>query len=172
MGEFADGETDVRSCSEYDVLQGVDQFPEPAAGYVLQLRGRRWALTLGEDRTGFQRGGHGGRILEPEALHEVVDIFLLRRRYGVSIVIARHPYPKGLVHLPLARYPVLLVEHPQHAFYLLMGSYSRSVVDPKGADCPVAASPIADAGYGGVPPSSSVSALSFSCQILPACFSP
>ena len=56
----------------------------------MQLRGRLWALILGEPRT---RGGDDGRILEPEVLHEVVDTFLLRKRYGVGIAIARHPYP-------------------------------------------------------------------------------
>jgi len=77
----------------------------------LQLCGCRWASILGEDRAGFQQGGDGVRILEPEALHEVVDVFLLRKRYGASIAIACHTYPKGPAHLPFAGYPVLLAEH-------------------------------------------------------------
>ena len=95
-----------------------------------------WALILDGDRTGFQRGGDGGHILEPEVLHEVVDIFLLRKRYGVSIAISRHPNPKGPALLPLTGYLVLLAEHRCHTVYLLTGSHSRFVVDPKGADWP------------------------------------
>ena len=79
-------------------------------------------LILSEDRAGFQQGGDGGRILEPKALHEVVNISLLRKRYGVSIAIARHPYPKGPAPLPLAGYPILLAEHLRHTVNLLTGS--------------------------------------------------
>jgi len=58
-------------------------------------------LILGEDRAGFKRGGDGGHILEPEAFHEVVGIFLLRNRYGVSIAVARRSYSKGPAHVSL-----------------------------------------------------------------------